>query len=111
MVLRIGTEYLYVEALSGTGNLTAAVSRAYNGSIAAAHDTGTAIYRWKALPAVQSCIVRLIQLALEQDKSPTFGQRVIGDFTFPTTVDSYPKDVIAAVRNGGLFRLPRITAI
>lgn len=106
MVLRIDSEYLY-EADSTTNT----VLRGFNGSSPAAHLAAAPIWRWKAQDAVQQQIIRLVQLALGQDKSPMFGQTIIGDVVFPVTVDSWPKDVVAVVRMSKLKRTQRITAV
>lgn len=45
-LLKIGTEYLYVSALTVAATDTATVVRGVNGSTAAAHANGTAISRW-----------------------------------------------------------------
>jgi hypothetical protein len=107
MVIKVDTEYMYVSA-AGTPNT---VIRGYNGSIAATHLVNAPITRWQAMASVQKCITRLIQVALEQDKAPLFGQTIIGDVIFPVVVDSYPKDVVADVKMNKLKRMPRLQAV
>lgn len=112
MVLLIDSEYMYVSAYLATIPFTVTVQRGFNGSTAVPHATSNApIYRWQSNRAVQQCMVRLIQVALEQDKSPLFGQMTVGDVTIPVDVADWPKDVQSIVRLNSLQRVPRIQGV
>lgn len=108
MVLRAESEYLYVSATVSTTNT---IERAFNGSTAASHLAAVPLYRWVPLPTVQEAMTRMYEVALERDKAPLFGQMIIGDVVFPTTVDAWPKDVIDTIRLAGLVRTPRVTCV
>lgn len=102
-VWRIGTEYLYVNTLV---TVNATVDRAYNGSTAAIHADGTAIYYWQAHPLVQKLVRRLVQWDEKQTEFPMSQNVSIGDFSVPTPTDGLPKDVYDTIYNVGLVALP-----
>lgn len=103
MVLKVGSEYEYVEAVSTN---TATVARAYNDSTAAVHAVGVTVYRWQPLPVVQDLVRRLVQWKLEQVKSPMAGNTTIGDFTFPVNTSGLPADLYLTFRDTAIQRLP-----
>jgi hypothetical protein len=103
MVLKVGTEYEYVESVAVN---TATVTRAYNDSTAAIHAVSSAVYRWQALPTVSDLVRRLVQWKLEQVKSPAAGNVTVGDFTFPVDMAGLPKDIYLIFRDAKLQRLP-----
>jgi len=107
MTLKMDSEYLRVSAIN-SNTLTFATNedgaRNLNGSAAAAHDNGVNIYRWAAEPIVQNMVKRLVIWRLEQDKSPLFGQVVLGDVSFPVDVSSMPQDVQKAIIRADLVR-------
>lgn len=105
MVIKVGTEYLYVESVTGSETPesdTAAVSGAYNGSTAANHDADDVIYRWEAHPLVQALIIRQLQWSEVQKESPMSGSLTVGDFTFPVDTNGLPKDVYDTIHRTGL---------
>ena len=108
MMLRIGLEYEYVESVATN---TATVSRACNGSEAAIHLSGAAVYRWQPLPVVQDLVRRLIQWKLEQVKSPMAGQTTVGDFSFPVNTSGLPADIYLIFRDTAIQRLPVIGGV
>jgi hypothetical protein len=108
MMLRVGTEYIYVDSTGGT---TTAVTRACNGSTAALHADATVIYRWEAEPLVQKHVARLVLISLMQDSNPLFGQMILGDFQAAVTSDGTPKDVLLDVDKAGLRRPVRVMAV
>jgi hypothetical protein len=108
MMLKLGTEYEYVESVSSN---TATVSRATNNSTAAIHTVGVTVSRWQSLPVVQDLIRRLIQWKLEQVKSPTVGQTTIGDFTFPVSTSGLPADIYLTMRDTAIQRLPKVEGV
>jgi len=103
MMLKIGTEYEYVESVSSN---TATVARACNGSTAAIHAVSAAVYRWQPLPVVTDLARRLIQWKLEQVKSPGAGNVTVGDFTFPVDMSGLPKDIYLIFRDTAIQRMP-----
>lgn len=103
MMLKVGTEYEYVESVATN---TATVARATNGSTAAAHLVGVAVYRWQPLPVVQDLVRRLIQWKLEQVKTPMVGNTTVGDFTFPVNTSGLPADLYLIFRDTAIQRLP-----
>lgn len=102
MTVKIDSEYLYISAVSGQ---TLTLTRAVNGSTAAAHNTAAAITYWEALPTVRALVVRLALWRMEQVKAPLAGQAVIGDLVYPVSTDGLPKDVIATL---DIARLRRV---
>lgn len=96
MMLKIDTEYLYVDGISTN---TVTVARAMNGSTQATHSGGTAVYRWEALDSVRDLVIRLVQWRQEQRKAPLAGQVTVGDFTFPVDTNGLPKDLYLAMRD------------
>lgn len=103
MMLRLDTEYEYVESVTGDA---AVVARATNGSTAAAHDSGTVVYRWQANDTIRNLIRRLIQWQLEQVKNPMAGNTTVGDFSFPVDTSGLPKDLYLIIRDTALLRTP-----
>lgn len=101
--LKIDAEYMAVTAGGMSTALT--VERGVNGSTAAAHSAGTTIYHWQSLPLVSRLIVRLASWDLEKNKSPLFGQLVIGDISFAAVTDGLPKDLLHAANQLGLNRV------
>jgi len=101
MVIKIDSEYLYVEAVSGTD---VTISRGFNGSTATSHADGASISYWYAMDMVQDLVARLVQWRGEQLKSPTAGSVTIGDFTYPVDMSGLPKDVFKAINDSGLMR-------
>jgi len=108
MVLKVGTEYLYVEDVTAApAPFTVTVERAYNGSTAAVHASAVS-YRWRPMPVIETLMRRLVQWRGEQAKSPLVGQAVIGDFTIPISVEGIPKDVLRVMGEAGLYRKAEI---
>jgi hypothetical protein len=95
-VLKLNSEYVRVTA--DPTDVNVAIERGYNGSTAAAHDQGTAIYRFIADDRVRRNVIRLTAWMVEQQKSPMFGQVVVADVALPTVVEAYPKDVVKAAQ-------------
>jgi hypothetical protein len=94
MMLKCESEYLYVTALATDTTLT--VKRAYNGTTATAHVSGTVLSYYVAEQQVRQQVSRLVSGTLEQIKSPMFGTVVIADVSLPVTVDEVPNDVLKA---------------
>jgi hypothetical protein len=105
---RIDTEYIYISAVSTTTNT---IDRACNGSTAATHANGTAIYRWESHPLVQRHVKRLVLISILQDSSPLFSALIIADSQAVVASDGNPKDVLYDVENAGLRREAGIVAI
>lgn len=101
MVIKIDSEYMYVESVSGTDVV---ISRGYNGSTAASHADTASISYWYAMDMVQDLVARLVQWRGEQLKSPTAGSVTIGDFTYPVDMSGLPKDVFKAINDSWLSR-------
>jgi len=97
-------EYLYVESVPQTSNGNIGVARHLNGSNAVAHAAGEAVYCWQAVDGIRDLVVRLMQWRLEQIKSVVASNVTVGDFTFPVSVDGYPKDLMIAMRDAGYKR-------
>lgn len=101
MVLKIGTEYLIVTAVTDNTSPTAdtvTAIRSYNGSTAVEHVLATAIYYYKADDIIRRAIVRLVSWALEQAKSPMFGTIQVADVSIPVNLESMPKDVVRSAK-------------
>lgn len=107
MILRIDSEYLLIDAAVSASPVY--VERAVNGSTAAAHSLGAAIYRFVPDSNVQTIIKRLCAWRLEQRKSPLFGTVQVGDFEQPTNISTLPNDLKPKVR--ALRRAPRIRGV
>lgn len=105
MNLKIDSEYLTV---TGINTNTITCNREVNGSVLAAHNSGSVIYRWRALPIVRQLVERLIAWRIQQTQAPLVGQAVIGDVVFPVSTDGLPRDVIAIIQNTGLQRVRRV---
>lgn len=90
MLIRIGSEMLYLEATATVSPLT--VSRAQNGSTAAAHLNGATVYEFEPEPLVRRYIKRVIQWYSELDKSPLYGTVQVGDISVPVDMTTMPKD-------------------
>lgn len=102
-VWRIDSEYLYVNTLVTTA---ATVDRAYNGSTAAVHANGTAIYYWQAHPLIQKLVRRLVQWDEKQKEFPMSQNVSVGDFSLPAPTDGLPKDVYDTLNLVGLIAYP-----
>jgi hypothetical protein len=112
MLLKVVTaagaiEYMYVEAVPQQANGMVSVARHVNGSQAVAHASGEMIYQWQAVDGVRDLVVRLMQWRAEQTKSVIASNVTVGDFSFPVSVDGYPKDLYLAMRDAGYKRRPR----
>lgn len=108
MMLKIGSEYIYVSGVSGTATT---IERACNGSTAAVHVDGSPVYRWEAHPLVQKLVTRLTLISIEQDSSPLFSQLVLADTAVPVSSDGIAKDILFDLQKMGLRRKQRIMAI
>lgn len=109
MVLKIDDEYQYVESVGDTDVI---VERAFNGSSANIHVADTRIYRWKSHDLAEQAVQRLVAIAIEQNKSPLFGQLALGDLgSVPVSVDAPSKDVMDIIYGTGLrrHRYPKAT--
>lgn len=104
-VLKLGSEYMYVKTV---GDTTLTTKRAFNGSAAASHASGTAIYFWEADAQVKGLVRRLLTWAGEQIKSPVAGAVTLGEFSYPVDMSGLPKDVFIAIDKSGLRRIGRI---
>jgi hypothetical protein len=100
MVVRFGASDTNAEYALVTGIATnvVTITRGYNGTTAAAHVKTTPLYYYRASDIVRRQIVRLCTWALEQAKSPMFGQSVVADVQIPTTIDTLPNDVRRVAR-------------
>lgn len=100
MLILIDTEYLYVNAVSGTGNLTASVQRGVNGSTKAAHLTGAGISRYVMDASVHRAVKRMMAWANAQVKSPLVGTATAPDGTvWPIDASAIPKDLMAVIQS------------
>lgn len=105
MLLRVESEYL-VALASQSGTTPFDVERAANGTVAAAHSSGVAVYRFEPDLRVKTLVRRLVQWRFEQFKSPQFGVMQVGDVAQPVRVDLLPHDVQKDINL--LRRTPRI---
>lgn len=95
MTLQVGTEYLYVSAVS-SNNL--AVSRAVNGSTAGTYSGGEAIAYWQAHQLVRQAVLFLVLWAEERAKARLSGEAFIADTGIPITVSALPGEVTALIK-------------
>lgn len=104
-LIKIDSEYMFIDGGSGTA-LT--VQRGFNGSTAATHLNGAAIYRFMFDPIVRQLTNRIVKWMQEQDKSPLFGTAMIGETAIPLIVDALPRDVKELADSSGVRRKPPI---
>ncbi len=111
MLLKIGDEYLYCDALPDSPATQVNVTRAFNGSEAAEHATALPVLYWQPLDRVRALVRRLAMWAGEQIKSPAAGSVTIGDFSYPVDMSGLPKDVYRAISDSKLQRRARILGV
>lgn len=88
-LLRVGSEYQYVTAVIPGATDTATVARAVNGSVAAAHNSGVATYRYVVAPEIEM-VCRMAVAAYFRVKDNPVGETItIEGSSFAT-----PKDVL-----------------
>lgn len=109
MVIKIVTaagdiEYLYIDSSIFPSANPIPVGRGFNDSTPLNFVGAEQIFYWQADLSVEQLVCRLASFYREQIKSPVFGQAVIGDYSFPVSIDGLPKDVIRAVRDLALVR-------
>lgn len=107
MILKLEDEYLEVTAYDSTTN-TVTVKRGQKGSTAVIHNSGLTPQVFVYDEMIVHAIKRLTAWATEQATTPMAGQVVIGDFTYPVSVDGLPKDVLLELKLGGYAYVPRI---
>lgn len=108
MTLKIGSEYIYINAVAGTTNT---IDRAGNGSTAATHANASVVYRWECDPLVKRHVKRLVLISIAQDSSPLFGQLILGDFQAAVQSDGNPREVLFDVERAGLKRRAGVMAV
>lgn len=84
--IKIGTEYMFVSEKS-TANNKLTVQRGVNGTTAAAHDNGTAIYVYRPMDEVQQAIKTLAKWIYDRRQTS-------------------PEDELGSIRAGGVLRIP-----
>jgi hypothetical protein len=113
MVLRFGatttSEWAYLDALNGTTTIT--VERAYNGSTAAAINSSTPIYRYRADATITRIMKRFVQFVQAQAQAPLVGQIAIGDYIVPVTMDGLPRDIAQMIQSARLAKAGRLMAL
>lgn len=90
--LKIGSEYLYVTAKDTATNILT-VRRGINGTTAAAHDNGTAIYIYQPVDAIAEAVKRWAAYLYRQKDSGIFETTIVPDMGTIVTPESIPKRV------------------
>lgn len=103
-LLKIDSEYLAVTAVNTTSN-TLTVTRAANGSTAAAHVQGTAIYIYRPMWTIQQAALRLATWAYRQKDANVFERITLLGTTQKLTPGALPQDVI------DLIGAPRVRSV
>jgi hypothetical protein len=92
-LLRAETEYLAVRAVDTATN-TLTVKRGANGSTAAAHAQGTAIYIYRPMETIEQAALRLATWAYRQKDTNTFERITILGSTQTVMPGAVPGDVL-----------------
>lgn len=90
-LLKIGSEYEYVTAKPTATTMT--VRRGANGTTAAAHLTGVAIYVYQPIEAVREAVRRWASYMYRQKDSGIFDTTIVPDMGTIVTPESVPKSV------------------